>query len=394
MTDQRSDLAVGEGISIAMIAASRFPFPQGSQVLISQLAEALRKRGHAVRLLTYPDGSGEMPSGVPVQRVSRLPGLGPIRDRLSLQKPFLDLLLVRALRRLLQASPVDLVHAHNIEGLAVALAAVRGRFSSIPVVYQIHNAMGLELHTYFRSRPVRWLAGLVGRWLDADLPQRAAWCITLTEEAVPYFRERGAERLSCIPSGIYLETGDPSRARGMLGPGPLVLYAGNLDPYQDLDLLFHAFRQVAAARPQARLVLSTSGRPDEWRARARGLGIADKVAFVASDDFRVVRSLLAAADVAVCPRTICLGLPIKLLNYMAAARPIVVSSGSAGALRHMENAWVVPNGDVDSMATAILSLLDDPALAHRLGLAAQSAAETVHDWDRVVLDIESVYARV
>jgi len=379
---------------IAMIAACQFPFPQGSQVLIGQLAAALQRRGHAVRLLTYPDGLGASPAGVSVQRIPRLPGLGPIRGPLSPQKPVLDLRLVRALRRLLHTWPVDVVHAHNIEGLAVALAAARGRFAGVPVVYHIHNAMSLELHTHFRSRPARWLAGLAGRWLDAELPRRAGWCIVLTEAAVPFFRERGVTRLSCIPAGIDLDAGDAAPAREILGPGPLVLYSGNLEPYQNLDLLFEAFRQVAAARPAARLVLSTNARTHERQACAEALGFGGKALFVPSHDFGAVRNLLAAADVAVCPRVACLGLPIKLLNYMVAARPIVVSAGSAGSLRHMENAWVVPNNNVDGMAAAILALLDDPALARRLGEAARRTVETHHHWDRVVQDVEAVYAGV
>jgi glycosyltransferase involved in cell wall biosynthesis len=394
MRDVVADPVIADQIRIAMIAACRFPFPQGSQVLIGQLAAALHRRGHAVRLLTYPDGIGTPPAGVPVQRVPKLRGLGPVRGPLSPQKPVLDVLLVRALRRLLHAWPVDVVHAHNIEGLAVALAAVRGRFANLPVVYHVHNAMRLELHTYFSTRPARWLARLAGRWLDTELPRRAGWCIVLTETAMPYFRGRGVERLSCIPAGIDLDAGDASPARDQLGPGPLVLYAGNLDPYQDLDLLFGAFRQVAAARPAARLVLSTNARSDECRARAVALGIGGKTLFVPSDDFSAVRDLLAAADVTVCPRLSCLGMPIKLLNYMAAARPIVVSAGSASGLRHMVNAWVVPNGDVDGMATAILALLDDPGLARRLGLAARRTVETHHNWDRVIVDVEAVYAGV
>lgn len=389
-----STTSTGSGLRIAMIAASRFPFPRGSQVLIGQLAQALHLRGHQVRLLTYPDGIGAPPDGVPVQRTPRLVGLRSVHQSLSPKKPLLDLLLVRALRRLLREFPVDLVHAHNIEGLVVALAAVRGRSSTTPIIYHIHNAMGLELHTYFRAAPARWLAGLAGCWLDAKLPRRAAWCIALTPEAVPYFRARGVQRISCIPAGIDLQTGDPASARRLLGPDPAVLYSGNLDPYQDLGLLFDAFRIVAAVRPSARLILSTNARPGAWLSRAFHLGIGDRTLFTPAQDFESVRDLLSAADVAVCPRTACLGLPIKLLNYMAAARPIVVSEGSAGALRHMDNAWVVPNGDIQGMASAILALLDDKALAHSFGLAARRTAEMDHDWGRLVQDIEGVYAGI
>ena len=223
----------GRRYRVAMVAACAFPYPQGSQVLIGQLATALAGRGHQVRLLTYPRGLGAPPAGVAVERVAALPGLRPARGRLSPQKPFLDARLARALGRLGRSWQPDVVHAHNIEGLLVALAAQRGRLRDVPVIYHVHNAMGLELPTYFSGRPGHWLGSRAGPWLDVHLPRRAGWCIVLSEAAAPYFRARGVERLTVIPPGIDLEQGDPARARAALGPGPIVLYSGNLDRYQD-----------------------------------------------------------------------------------------------------------------------------------------------------------------
>jgi phosphatidylinositol alpha-1,6-mannosyltransferase len=95
--------------------------------------------------------------------------------------------------------------------------------------------------------------------------------------------------------------------------------------------------------------------------------------------------------VAICPRTSCLGFPIKLLNYMAAGNAIVVSRGSACGVRHLENGWVVDNGDAAGMAAAILALLAQPDLARSLGESARRAARLDYTWDRAAAAIESAY---
>jgi len=382
----------GRGYKIAMVAASPFPYPQGSQVLIGQLAAALHRRGHRVCLVAYHTGIGQPPPGVPIHRSRPVVGLGPTQAGPSWRKPLLDLLLTSELLRVVRRWEADVMHVHNFEGLLAALF-VR-QWTGVPVVYHVHNAMGLELHTYFHSRLGCWAGGVVGRWVDAHLPRRADYCILLNDRAVDYFRQRGVERFRVIPPGIDFEAGAAARLRQQFGAGPLILYSGNLDRYQDLHLLLAAFRLLATCRPDCRLILSTNAEPGPWRAQAEALGIGGQTVFIPADDFATVRDLLAAADVAVCPRRSCLGFPIKLLNYMAAGRAIVVSAGSACGLRHLENGWVVDDGDVAGMAAAIAALLDDPALARRLGENARQTALNDYTWDRAVQAIEEIYRQV
>jgi glycosyltransferase involved in cell wall biosynthesis len=380
---------VQQAFKIAMVAASPFPYPQGSQVLISQLAAALQRRGHSVRMVAYPRGLGQPPEGVPIHRVPSLPGLTQVPAGPSWRRPLLDLLLAGALLRTVRDWQADIIHAHNFEGLLAALY-VRRR-TRVPVVYHIHNAMSLELHTYFHSRLGRWAGGVLGRWVDNHLPRQADHCIVLNEAAPPYFQQRGVERMRVIPPGIDLEPGDSVRGRAHLGKGPLVLYAGNLDRYQDLNLLFQACRLVLDSWPEAKLVLSTHSEPGAWKTRIEALGIGQQTVFARAQDMSAASDLLAAADVAVCPRTVCLGFPIKLLNYMAAGKAIVASAGSACGLEHLETIWVVDDGDVPAMAAAITGLLADRDLAHRLGARAQQTAESKYTWDRAVDAVTEVY---
>jgi glycosyltransferase involved in cell wall biosynthesis len=281
------------------------------------------------------------------------------------------------------------MHAHNFEGLLAALA-VR-RLTGVPVVYHVHNAMGLELHTYFRSRLGRWAGMTAGRWVDEHLPRRADRCIVLDEGAVDYFRRRGVKSPRVVAPGIDYEPGDAATARARLGAGPLIVYSGNLDPYQDLDLLLEAFGHVVEVRPDAKLVLSTNAAPQRRPIETDSPAMLDRVEPIVVSDFGTVRDLLAAADVAVCPRTNCLGFPIKLLNYMAAGKAMVVSEGSACGVRHLENGWIVDNGDTDAMAAAILALLGNAEMAERLGESARRTAASQYSWADAGDAIEEIY---
>jgi glycosyltransferase involved in cell wall biosynthesis len=82
---------------------------------------------------------------------------------------------------------------------------------------------------------------------------------------------------------------------------------------------------------------------------------------------------------------------MKLLNYMAAAAPIVSFDGSAVHLEHERTGLRVADGDTVAMADAIERLLDDRILARRLGDAARAQVQRDFSWDGVAGRVEQVY---
>ncbi|HPV37479.1 MAG TPA: glycosyltransferase, partial [Candidatus Hydrogenedentes bacterium] len=108
---------------VAMVAACPYPVPQGSQALIRDTAQALHEAGHEVRLVVYGHGAGESADGFAVHRSWRLPGYRATSSGPSLMKPVADALLVRTLQRTVREARSEVIHAHNYEGLLVALAS-------------------------------------------------------------------------------------------------------------------------------------------------------------------------------------------------------------------------------------------------------------------------------
>src|SRR4051812_24668832 len=103
-----------------MLAACPFPTAQGTQVVIRHLASALAHAGHEVHLITYGYGDAhpdeaELPFHL--HRTARI-DVG-LRSGPSPRKPAADMALFLAAARVIKTHSCELIHAHNIEGLAL-----------------------------------------------------------------------------------------------------------------------------------------------------------------------------------------------------------------------------------------------------------------------------------
>ncbi|HVF44249.1 MAG TPA: glycosyltransferase family 4 protein [Pyrinomonadaceae bacterium] len=205
---------------------------------------------------------------------------------------------------------------------------------------------------------------------------------TLTEGGLP------EEKVVTAHSGVDLsQFGRPKAAvaglRRALGAAarPLVVYAGSLYAGKGCEQILLAARE----RPDVKFVC-VGGRDFEVErlsVRAAGLGLTN-VELTGRVPHAEVPSYLLAADVLIAPFTedgrdiagkviIPFASPIKLFEYMAAGRALVTSNVGAipEVLRHEENALLVEPGSVAELAGAITRLLNDKALAERLGSAAR-----------------------
>jgi glycosyltransferase involved in cell wall biosynthesis len=241
----------------------------------------------------------------------------------------------------------------------------------VPVIYVAHTLLGCELETYGPSRLAPSLRR-AGALLDAAIARSADAVLALSRAGARALGPRARGPVEVIPPGL-----DPApepapeavasacRSRG-LEPGRFVLYAGNLDAYQNLGEL------AAAARFLGAPVVVVTHAQGPAPAPLRTLHV---------DDPAEQRRLLFGAAVAVLPRRAPGGFPIKLLNYMEAARPIAARDGVADTLVHGSSAWLLSGADGgEELSHALRALLDDPELATRLGREGRQTLEREHAW--------------
>jgi len=340
-------------------------------VYVAEQARALRDAGAEGTLLCYGRGEGRDPPDLPVRRTPR--ALSPLRTAAgpAWAKPPADAALFAALVRLAHRERFDAVLAHNAEAAWVARLA--RPLARLPVVYVVHTLLGVELSAYAPRRLAR-TANALGRVLDAGAARGADAVLCLSERAAEVLRPRARGPVEVIPPGLDpWPDPDPEAVRRAcerhgLAPGGYALYAGNLDRYQDLDLL-------ARAAQGAPLPVAVATHAEPPTQPVPGLRLAH-VAGPAE-----VRALTYGAALCLLPRRRIGGFPVKLLNYMEARRAIVAHASVAEGLAHDRSAWLLPDDTApEAWAEAIRTLAGDPARAARLGAKARWILETRHAW--------------
>jgi 1,2-diacylglycerol 3-alpha-glucosyltransferase len=389
--------------SIAMVAACPFPANHGSAASIREMSDTLSEMGHAVHIVTYPTGQKDI-----TVRYAKVHRTGPFQPETnakvgpSSEKFVEDLALLRLLRCVIQRERIDIIHAHNYEA---ALIGVMAKWiTRRPLLYNAVNLMSDELAGYNFIRPA-WLARAIARGLDWFVPIFPDHITAVSPELKQWFVQRGTaeQKVDMIPAGIVPElfgNADPEtvRRRHRINGRAIVMYTGVLNAFQRIDYLLRAFAVVSKQLPDALLLmvspLVSESHLREHQKLADQLGISDAIMWIAPHALEDLPSYLALASVAVISRPECPGHPVKLLNYMLAGKPIVCFEGAAKGLRHLHDAFIVPNHDCEALGKGIITLLEDRELAARLAANARTTVLANFDWRVICQKIEDIYDRL
>jgi glycosyltransferase involved in cell wall biosynthesis len=307
-------------LKVCVLAACPFPANHGTPGSIRELCEATAARGHEVHVITYHLGQ-ELPlRGVHVHRIPDWTGEKAIKVGPTKYRPLYDFQMIFTALRVIREHKLDLIHAHGYESALVA-ACVRP-FVRRPVLYSAHNRMSDELASYDFFKSKRFANSLA--WLlDRTVPRVGNRCIPHSVNLQEFLVARGlAERSEPVLNfGIDFEDqprGNRERLRRECGltDEPIVLYSGVIDQFQRLDLLVGAMVPVLKRFPRAKLlILANIHNPTHEaaiRQQAEELGIAGSIILKTPTDMEMGLRLLSICDVAVVPRPVTPGFPIKL----------------------------------------------------------------------------------
>jgi glycosyltransferase involved in cell wall biosynthesis len=389
--------------SIAMVAACAFPANHGSPASVREMSDTLSQMGHAVHIVTYSTGQEDI-----VVRYAKVHRTGPFRPETnakvgpSPEKFLEDLALFRLLLRVVKRERIDIIHAHNYEAALIGVMAkwITGR----PLLYNAVNLMSDELAGYRFIRPA-WLARAIAHGLDWFVPIFPDHITAVSPELKQWFIERGTagKKVDMVPAGIVPEmfdNADPEkiRRRHPINGRAIVMYTGVLNAFQRIDYLLRAFAVVSKQLPDTLLMmvsaLVSESHQREHKKLADQLGISEAIMWIAPHSLEDLPSYLAVATVTVISRPECPGHPVKLLNYMLAGKPIVCFEGAAKGLRHLHDAFIVPNHDYEALGNGIITLLKDRELTARLGANARTTAISDFDWRIICQRIEHIYDKL
>jgi glycosyltransferase involved in cell wall biosynthesis len=242
-----------------------------------------------------------------------------------------------------------------------------------------------RLQNIFARNP--YLADLIERWSIRRVTQ--IWA--MVEES----RDR-LMRLGVPPRNVRIvgNTPTPSRfnpaqkAAGRSDGLLQLVYVGLLNPSRGLDVTLRAVAYANQGGAKVHLTLIGTGKSAaNLRDLVRHLDIEAAVTFKGWMDNKEIPKEIAAADCGIVPHRECSHwhhtIPNKLFDYMAASRPVIVSSARPAAriVREAECGLVYKNDDPADLARQILTL-GSPELRHRLGKNGLNAVQTKYRWEK------------
>ncbi len=297
-------------------------------------------------------------------------------------------LLVRALcayTAVLATSPVELVHVHAaMRGSfwrKAIFAAIARRFG-VPVVLHLH---GSEMKDFYAAQPA-----LVKRMIVGQL--EAASRVLVLSQSWRRFVAEIAPRAKTAVAPNYVDVPDapPVRAR----PAREILFLGLVGERKGVFDLLKAFALARADNSEIELTIGGAGAIERARSEAQRLGVAGHVDFRGWVGPQEREALLARADIFALPSRN-EGLPMSVLEAMARGLPVIATpvGGLPELIEDGVNGILVPPGDAEALARAILKLAGDQASREALGRAARETILARHSAGVVLPALEEVYAQ-
>jgi glycosyltransferase involved in cell wall biosynthesis len=385
---------------VLLIAPQPFFAVRGTPINVRQMARTLCAAGCEVHLATYGIGEPAEIEGLRVHRAPSLPGVRRVPIGFSVPKLLMDGLLALRVWGLLLRYRFDVVHAVE-ESVFFTLPAARLR--GIPVIYDMDSSIADQLEYSGVLRDGVLLRGV--RALERAAVRQARLVITVCRALTEHVRAVDARipvaQIEDCPLEEALRDPDPQvvdalRRRFQLADSRVVVYTGNLEPYQGVELLLGAFPAVAARCPDARLLIVGGERAqiDAARELAASRGIAERAVFAGRQPPRLMAEFMALATVLVSPRRSGSNTPLKLFSYMYSSVPIVATDlPTHTQVLDADTALLCPPTEA-ALAAAMIGVLDDPRSYRQLGAAARERVVHEHSPETFARKLLASYAAV
>jgi glycosyltransferase involved in cell wall biosynthesis len=355
----------------------------------------LKRLGYDVDLVTGPQTGPEgslydavHAAGVPLlvlEELRRNPNI------------LLDMRAVMALRRLFQRNRYDLVHTHS--GKAGFVGRLAARLARVPIV--VHTIHGPSFYRY--QNPI-------GNWMFTFAEQLAgAWTtqfVSVSNAMTEQYLAAGIgmpSQYQTIHSGVqmdaFLRARPDAALRASLGIAETDCVVGKVARLFRLKghkFLFEAAPRIVAAVPNVKFLLVGDGiYRKRFEREATQLGLRERFVFTGLVAPQEIPRYMALMNVLV-HLSLREGLPRSLTQALACGKPVVAFDvdGAREVCRDGETGFLVRVEDADGVAGAVIRLLQDEALARKMGARGSELVREEFTEARMVREIDELYRRL
>lgn len=380
--------------AILLLAPQPFFQNRGTPIAVRLLAEELARLGHDVHLLVFHEGEEVAMPGVTVHRIPALPGIGNIPPSLSGKKILCDLAMLFSAIRLMRRHRFQLVHA--VEEAAFLAMALKLLFS-VPYLYDMDSSLARQVVEKLPAlKPFGPLLRFCEKRAVAASCGVIAVCQALEEIARDCAPDKPVLRLEDISLLETSPAGDEDLRQKLGLQGPMMLYVGNLERYQGIDLLLDSFQLATKRGCPGHLVLigGSDAGIAAYRQRSAELGLADRVHFCGPRPVELLGHYLGQADILLSPRVTGNNTPMKLYSYLDSGKVVLATDLPTHTQVLSRDFACLAAPNPESMAEAMALLLGDPARRAELGARGRTIARDNYSLAAYRAKLQGFYDRV
>jgi len=392
---------------VLFLAPQPFYQERGTPIAVKIALEALSKKlsppgatSPLIDLLCYGEGDDVEIPGVTIHRVWNPRGLRGIRPGISCKKLFCDLLFFWKAFSLIVANRAHQYSVVHAVEESVFIAWLAKKVWGIPYIYDMDSSLSLQItEKWWWSKPLypimNFLEGIAVRGSVAVAPVCDALSTIASKHGSPHtvlLRD-----VSLLPvSKEHNEERNRTLGLSLRSDQPVILYVGNLEFYQGIDLLLESFSLVRNHHSAPHLVIvgGAAASIESYRAKASRLGCDSHISFLGPRPVADLKDYLTAADILVSPRVKGNNTPMKIYSYLHSGKALLATDLPTHRQVLDEEISVLAPCEPTGFAQGLRKLLDDPALRRDIGAQAQQRAEKLYTLSAFETQLSVLYDEV
>lgn len=378
---------------VLVIAPQPFYQERGTPIAVRLAVEALSRQlplidrePCTIDLLVYNEGADIEIPGVNIIRAAIPRWLKGVRPGISCKKLICDLFLfIHALRLLITSrhQHYDVIHA--VEE-SVFFAWLVKQIFRIPYVYDMDSSLALQVtERWWWCKPALALLQKI-----EGIAVRGSIAVAPVCDALQTIAEQHGSTAIVILRDVSLLSSDNSSStsseRALLysptisNDHVVILYVGNLESYQGIDLLIESFAEIHQIHNEARLIIigGASEHVKWYQDRCVELRCESGVLFLGPRPVQDLRQLLQTADILVSPRIKGNNTPMKIYSYLHSGTALLATDLPTHSQVLDDSIALLVAPERKAFAAGLSKLISDKDLRRQLGKESKKIAEKLY----------------
>ena len=382
-------------MKILLLAPHPFYQERGTPIAVDLLLRILAGRGDTVDVVTFHEGENRSYKGTTIYRTPRFSWIKNVPPGFSWRKIACDIFLFITALKLAARNKYQIVHA--VEESVFCAMMIRFLFRT-PYIFDMDSSLPMQL---VEKIPLLAVVAPVLRFFETQAMRHSLAIVAVCEALAEIARARGAQMvfvlrdISLLSSGYALSPAavEEKEKQRLNVEKPCLMYIGNLELYQGIDLLLESFTIVLKSMPQAFLAIIGGNERTiaQYKRQSTALGVALRVRFFGPRPLTCMAEMFTQADILVSPRIKGTNTPMKIYSYLQSGKPVLATDLPTHTQVLDRSIAMLADPKPDKFAAAMLNLLENPLLGRQLAERAAELAEETYSLKAYTDTMEKIY---